>query len=516
MKNGKQGRAIPALLLLLAAVLAVLAFLAMGRREDEPVAQGNLLTNGDFSAVTGEMPDGWEKGMWVTSAGASYLEAVTLEDGTRAVLIENAAANDARFEQTVAVRPNATYRLTARVRAEGIDTAKTGANVSFLGIYGTSESVYDTDGAWTTVTLYAQTGKEQREATVCLRLGGYGAENTGRAWFADACLEQVETVPVGTSVLDIATPAPQKEQKAESGSASPIPAQAGIAALYLLAALLIARCMLAGGHKIPRVYPALAALLAVAAVLRLVLAAVVPGYDVDMGCYGAWAGKMAASGPASFYEEGYFCDYPPAYLLVLGAQGLLARVLGISLGSMEGQFLLKTAPIACDIALAFLMFAVSKRRLGGCAALGVAALMALNPAYVLTGACWGQIDAVLALLLVLMLLAAREGRWTAAIALFALAVLTKPQAGLLVPLGIAALARDVIGRGMEAQEKSRTRRSALLGLLAGAGVTLAIVLPFSVNQASPLWLVDKYVETLSSYDYATLSTGNLMYLLGGN
>ena len=514
MKNGKQGRVI--LALLLAALLVLLGVWMLRGGEDEPAAQGNLLTNGDFSAVTGEMPDGWEKGMWVTSAGASYLEAVTLEDGTRAVLIENAAANDARFEQTVAVRPNATYRLTARVRAEGIDTAKTGANVSFLGIYGTSESVYDTDGAWTTITLYAQTGKEQREATVCLRLGGYGAENTGRAWFADACLEQVETVPVGTSVLDIATPAPQKEQKAESGSASPIPAQAGIAALYLLAALLIARCMLAGGHKIPRVYPALAALLAVAAVLRLVLAAVVPGYDVDMGCYGAWAGKMAASGPASFYEEGYFCDYPPAYLLVLGAQGLLARVLGISLGSMEGQFLLKTAPIACDIALAFLMFAVSKRRLGGCAALGVAALMALNPAYVLTGACWGQIDAVLALLLVLMLLAAREGRWTAAIALFALAVLTKPQAGLLVPLGIAALARDVIGRGMEAQEKSRTRRSALLGLLAGAGVTLAIVLPFSVKQASPLWLVDKYVETLSSYDYATLSTGNLMYLLGGN
>ena len=29
------------------------------------------------------------------------------------------------------------------------------------------------------------------------RLGGYGAENTGKAWFTDVSLEQVETVPVG-------------------------------------------------------------------------------------------------------------------------------------------------------------------------------------------------------------------------------------------------------------------------------------------------------------------------------
>ena len=164
-------RRIALVIALLAALLAIGAVTALHAPQDEGIVQGNLIANGDFSAVTGNVPDGWEKGMWVTSAGASYLEAVTLEDGTHAVLIENAAANDARFEQTVAVRPNATYRLTARVRAEGIDPAKTGANVSFLGIYGTSESVYDTDGAWTTVTLYAQTGKDQREATVCLRLG---------------------------------------------------------------------------------------------------------------------------------------------------------------------------------------------------------------------------------------------------------------------------------------------------------------------------------------------------------
>ena len=49
---------------------------------------------------------------------------------------------------------------------------------------------------------------------------------------------------------------------------------------------------------------------------------VITSWGVDMGCFGAWAGKMAAGGPANFYEEGYFCDYPPAYMLVLWLFGI--------------------------------------------------------------------------------------------------------------------------------------------------------------------------------------------------
>ncbi len=43
------------------------------------------------------------------------------------------------------------------------------------------------------------------------RLGGYGSENSGKAWFTDVALEQVETVPVGETVLDLSTPAPSKK-----------------------------------------------------------------------------------------------------------------------------------------------------------------------------------------------------------------------------------------------------------------------------------------------------------------
>ena len=496
----------------LALVLAACAVVFLAQKErEQPVKPGNLLENGDFSAVTDGMPDHWNTGMWVTSAGASYLEAATAADGTTAALVENVAANDARFEQTVSVRGNATYRLTARVMAEGCDPEELGANVSFLGVYGTSEDVHDTNGAWQTLTLYAHTGKGQKEATVCVRLGGYGSEATGRALFTDVCLEQVEEAPVGAFVLDLSTPEPQKEPaQTDGGKGAVIPGLLAAAAAYLIAAFVVACTLLAGGRMDGRRgFAALAGLLLAALLLRVALSACVAGYGVDMGCFGAWASRMAAVGPANFYEEGYFCDYPPAYMLVLGALGGLANLFGLSFGTMGGEMLLKTVPVFCDILLALAVFLATDRVVGRRPALGMAALMALNPAYIITGACWGQIDSVLAVLLVALLLLARRGKWQAAIPVFALAVLAKPQAGLLVPLGLAALARDRV-------KDKASRKPIALGLLGGVLVTAVIVLPFSANQSSPLWIVDKYVETLSSYAYATLSTGNLMFLLGGN
>ena len=510
----RNGR-IAALILALIVLLAVAGALLWRAGGQEAPQEGNLLTNGDFSAVTGGMPDGWETGMWVTAAGASYLEAATAADGRSAVLVENAAANDARFEQTVTVRENAIYRLSALVMAEGCDENETGANVSFLGVYGTSEDVHDTQGQWQRVTLYARTGKGQKEVTACVRLGGYGSETTGRAWFTDVTLEQVSEAPLGVSVLSLATPTPQKEtEKAESADMSDaaIPLLLGAAAVYLLLAALIAQMLLRPHHPALRGerhgVAALSALLAAAFVLRLALALNVEGYGVDMGCYAAWAGRMASGGPANFYETGYFCDYPPAYMLVLGLLGVIANALHIGLSSMAMQVLIKLVPIACDLALAALCYREAHRRLNARAALGAAALIALNPAFIVTGSCWGQIDSVLCALLVLLLLYAQEGRWRYAIPVFALAVLAKPQAGLLAPLGVAALCKDV--------RQKRPVREILIGIGAALAVTLVVVLPFSLKQENPLWLVDVYVNTLSSYNFATLSTGNLMFLLGGN
>ena len=507
----KRQKTVGMLAVLLLVVAAAVFALTRGGKDEAPQA-GNLLVNGDFSAVTDGMPDGWSTGMWVTSAGASYLEAVTMADGTTAALVENAASNDARFEQTVSVRENATYRLTARVMAENCGEDRKGANVSFSGIYGTSADLHDTAGQWETLTLYARTGKGQREVTVMARLGGYGSENSGKAWFTDVALEQVETVPVGETVLDLSTPAPSKKTENTAPTSMKersIPLLGISAALYLAIALLLVRSLNGANMNGRRAEIGLILTLAAAFVLRAVLAFTVKGYGVDMGCFGAWAGRMASGGAGNFYQEGYFCDYPPAYMLVLGLLGVIGNLLGMSTGSLGFQALMKMVPIACDLALAAVCYAAAKKKFGNGVSLAVAAMLALNPAFIVTGSCWGQIDSVLALLLVLMLLNAREGQWTIAIPIFALAVLAKPQAGLLVPLGVAALMK-------EAKLGGHRGKSIVLGLLGGAAVTLAIVLPFAWGENIVTWLVDKYAATLSGYPHATLSTGNLMFLLGGN
>ena len=491
-------------------VIAAVSFaLSSGSVKDAVPQTGNLIANGDFSILEDGQPKGWETGMWVTSAGASYLEAVTLADGTTAALVENAASNDARFEQAVAVRENTTYKLTARVMAEGCGEGTKGANVSFSGIYGTSRDLHDTDGQWETLTLYGRTGKGQKEVTVMVRLGGYGSENTGKAWFTDVRLEQVETVPVGETVLDLATPAPSKKtdtSEPKTARDMSIPLLIGAAVVYLALAAALVRGLT---NQRLNARAGLLAVLLGALAIRVLLAFTVEGYGVDMGCFGAWAGKMAAGGPSNFYEAGYFCDYPPAYMLVLWLFGLLGRLLGLGTGSMAFQGWMKLAPIACDLALAAVCFAFAKKRLGEGTALGVAALLALNPAFIVTSSCWGQIDSVLALLLVLMLLEAQAGKWHIAIPIFALAVLAKPQAGLLAPLGVAALLK-------ETRLNEKRGKSVGFGLLGGVAVTLAVVLPFAWGENIFTWLVDKYAATLSGYPHATLSTGNLMFLLGGN
>lgn len=53
---------------------------------------------------------------------------------------------------------------------------------------------------------------------------------------------------------------------------------------------------------------------------------------------------MASGGAGNFYQEGYFCDYPPAYMLVLGLLGVIGNLLGMSTGSIGFQALMKMVP----------------------------------------------------------------------------------------------------------------------------------------------------------------------------
>ena len=478
--------------------------------------EANLLANGGFETVDASgNPEGWYPVAYRTQEGYSRI-AVTSEkahSGQYSAVVENASANDARYTCTVSVEPSSLYRLSAYVLVESMEDTGNGANLGIEDIYSYSDCLFDTDGQWQYLEWYGETGEDQHELTFGVRVGGYGAESTGKAYFDDVVLEKVDSLPTGVFAsiwYDTQSYVSYDTQTSQQTGQKSTALFVALGLIFGLAYLL-ARPLLERGGANRRAACAFVCLMAVALVVRIVLAVQVPGYSVDINCFTAWSLRMAERGPAGFYAEDYFCDYPPGYMLLLWPVGLLLSAVK---GAGVTLLVVKSLPILCDMAGAVLLFAFARKRLGDAAAALVAGLYALNPVVLVNGAAWGQADSVLALLVMLTCLAAIRRDWRAAFPLFAAAVLVKPQAILFAPVGGIWLLVSLLEK-QERADRTRQWKSAGLGLGLAALVAVAIIVPFSVRQ-SPGWLIRLYAETLSSYAYATLNTANLYYLIGAN
>ena len=59
------------------------------------------------------------------------------------------------------------------------------------------------NGKWKPVELYARTGEDVISFNLMLNLGGYASLNTGKAFFDEIVVEEVENVPRGAHVVSI-------------------------------------------------------------------------------------------------------------------------------------------------------------------------------------------------------------------------------------------------------------------------------------------------------------------------
>lgn len=258
---------------------------------------------------------------------------------------------------------------------------------------------------------------------------------------------------------------------------------------------------------------ALWVVLASALALRLALALVTEGYPYDMSCFVAWGDKLAAQGPAAFYSEGYFADYPPGYLWVLGLVGAVRAALGIAYESRWTYLLLALVPSVCDCVSAALVYAVARRgTVGRQMALVLAAFTAFDPLLLFDTAVWKQIDGAFTLPLLLCFLLLEQRRYLPAAVWFGLALAIKPQALLFGPVLAACFLAGI------AVEQDRLRA---FGRCFG-GATLALLVPlltgipfFGLARLGPR-LVEKYTDTMSGYPYASINAFNWLAALGGN
>jgi len=192
------------------------------------------------------------------------------------------------------------------------------------------------------------------------------------------------------------------------------------------------------------------------------------GFPNDLGAFQAWANDIARNGPVGFYSRASFIDYPPVYLLLLGAVSLLT---GGNIG--EG---VKLVPMFADLGLAAVVWlmalemGVTRRR-----AFIAALIVLVNPITWFNSAIWGQADAVGSIFLLLGLRELQKDRRESASVLAVLAVLTKLQLGVLgFVVGFVVLRRSLAPRTGEPEPG---RILSCLG--AGLATAALVCLPFT-------------------------------------
>ena len=480
-------------------------------------ASGNLLLNADFMELDDDdLPVDWYTDAYILDAGYSLFSyAEGDSEHPMAVVIQNIGENDARYAQTVDVEPDSLYLLSGFVKAENVEGGH-GANLSVEGVYAFSEQYYDTEGQWQYIEYYGETGPDQDYLTVFARLGGYSGVSTGKAYFADLSLTKVDSVP-GDGIADLwyKESSFYSDDETADDPVSPRSFRPWLILIGTFYALLAVSILYREHRKQYRELGQAAvsplytgAVFLSALIVRLIICWLTEGYMVDVNCFLSWGSTMASVGPLRFYETTNFCDYPPLYTYVLALNSVISGVLGNQPESSRIVF--RFIPCLCDLIGCWILYRVlmKQKMMNGRSCFLFFAVMSFNPAAILNSAAWGQMDSVLCLLLLSVALLAVHGSWRSALPLYVVAVLVKPQALMLGPLGLLYIIITWI-------KVPDSRKPILHGTLISLIVLAAGVIPFGVHQNWD-WLIQLYGRTLASYPYATVNTANLFYLLGGN
>ncbi len=476
-------------------------------------AASNLLKNDSFENVTEGAPADWQhdaylKDEHITSYTLDNTEAHT---GTYSAVLENKEANHSRWTQVITVKPKSTYKLSGYVKTEQIGPDAAGAHFFVDGVAVSYPEVKDTGGKWAYISFYAKTGKDQKSITFGASLGGYGSINTGKAYFDDVSVEKVSKAPSGAEVFSlVATDTGQGADPSDT-TVSVVPLVL-FAVLFSLFFALIYRKLLRERTWLdekPHLHQVLFALIFVVALaVRLWIAVSSKGYANDIALFMAWADQAAKQGLSGFYHTGMFVDYPPGYIYILYLLGLIKNMLSLDSGSNAAMLLFKMPAMLADLAAAYMVFRIGKKKAGYSVALSLALLYLFNPAVLVDSAAWGQVDSIFALVLVLSIHGLAENKIARASVWFAIAALIKPQAFIFTPVLLLWL----LYRVWHYKEWKQVAISAIYGF----ATFILLALPFFWGNGGLAGLFHLYKGTLSSYPYATLNAFNLYALSNAN
>jgi len=482
-------------------------------------AQDNIIHNGDFELLEEGLPQGWATHTYTDNpAGVKFsLGHEDVYSGQNYIIIENIIEEDSKLLQSVEVEPHATYKISCAVKAFNMGDAALGANLSLLDIQGTSAGLKDTKGDWVRLELYGRTGRDQRTCTVTLRVGGYGSMNTGKAFFDDVIMQKVAHVPEGIAVINFYAEEKSSEtqdQVKKQKSSYSIPLTVLIALLFLAVVFYIYQNVLRQKYKPLMRKRALNAeilflfTLLAGFALRVLLAVTIEGYPSDISCFKTWAGTAFAQGLPDFYLQDMFVDYPPGYIYILYGIGFIQRLFGLAHDSALFLLFIKLPSIVTDLLITLLIYKFAKKRFDIRIAYALALLFLFNPAVIHNSSVYGQIDSFFIFFIILCLYFVYHKKIELGAVAYIAAVLIKPQALILAPIGIYALVRQL------KQPRDLIRIGIIV--LCALGTFLILVIPFYLKQSDLFWIFKLYGSTLGSYPYVTVNAFNLYTLFGAN
>jgi Gpi18-like mannosyltransferase len=495
-------------------VLFLLPFVFLFAAANIRVAGENLLKNGSFEDISDSLPSVWSTDIYGNDSTSVrfFVENKGAYDGSNYVTVENIRPNDAKLIQTVKVKPNTVYKLSCRIKAEGIGENALGANITVLHILETSKDFKDTGGKWEYVEFYGRTGKKQDNLIITARLGGYGNINTGKASFDDFRLEQ-EIAPPDAKIANLYKEE-DKSRKVEAKLAGTYGHQLVITAvsIFFLGLFFAVYYGSLKRNKIgtienERINFLFYFFVLVGLILRIIIAPLIEGHPSDISCFKSWANIAASQGLLNFYKTDMFVDYPPGYIYVLYVCGYIKNLFSLDFNSAAFITLLKVPAILSDIIFSIIIFRLGKKPLGAAIASIIAVLYVFNPAVLFNSAIFGQIDSLFALLIFMAIVFAFKDRLIIASVIFAVALSVKPQALIFTPIGIYVLIEKTI--------QSKSLKTAGLSILSMILTFIVIILPFSTEQNFS-WIFNLYGKSLSSYQYGSVNAFNLFAFLGAN
>ncbi|MBB6731781.1 hypothetical protein [Cohnella zeiphila] len=257
--------------------------------------------------------------------------------------------------------------------------------------------------------------------------------------------------------------------------------------------------------RLRRFYPWGAALLLAAAVaVRLWTAAETPGFYSDQRLFVQWMQAADNFGLGGAYTNDANLNYPPFFLLLLEGYGRVLGFLGIE--PQAGAFSFKALIVVIDLfALAAAMALISSIRSRKWKLL-VLALFALNPAFVVDGPVWGQVEMLHGMLMVLSVWQATRRPWLSGL-LASLALLTKFQAVTVLPVvGLYLLL---------AWFQERRKRPLLEWSVCFALPFAAAVLYFQAGGGLGAMIRQAYTDAVGMYANVSLNAMNVWYYVTG-